>query len=274
MGFVRANIIPILNEHKRLPFSGKLLLFGQADVYFDLATLDRMADVEGVALCESIAPTLSHAKVFADKHYISGETLFRKMGFNHISVLDYTDFEGADIVYDLNRDDLPNELCGQFDVVIDHGTLEHVFHLPNALNNIFRLLKCGGRAITSSPSGNFFDHGFYMFQPTLFLDYYSTNLWQINNIWIAQFTPEQETEPAFFARYEPGMFAPVSYGKMDNKLYSTICVATKNEKSTGLLIPQQGIYSRMKGWSNSACSERSTPLRTFRALLQKIILKK
>ena len=174
--------------------------------------------------------------------------MFKRLGFAEVVALDCSDFEGAEIIHDLNSSDIPAELKQQFDVVIDHGTLEHVFHLPNALHAVFQFLKFGGRAITSSPSSGFFDHGFYMFQPTLFLDFYSANKWDITSIQVVQFTFNQETEPCFFTDYYPGQFDSVGYGKMDGKLYSTICIATKVDQTTGSVIPQQGWYSRQASW--------------------------
>jgi len=249
MGFIRANMIPLLKEGGRRPFGGKLLLLGQGDIYFDLPHLRRMAKIADFTLDESIPVRPSHIDIFAQKGYPHGETVFRMLGFSSVSVLDYSGFEGADVIFDLNNPDLPLSLCEQFDMIIDHGTLEHVFHLPNALNNVFRMLKPGGRVMFSSPSGNFFDHGFYMFQPTLFSDWLTANNWEIGSIQIAQFTPNQETEPAFFLDYEPGIFDTLSYGRMDNKLYSTITIAKKTELSTGDCIPIQGAYAKLPGWS-------------------------
>lgn len=252
MGFVRANMIPILKEGSRRPFGGKLLLLGQGDIYFDLPHLRRMAKIANFVVDESIPVRPSHIPIFAAKGYPHGETVFRMLGFSSVSVLDYSAFEGAEVIFDLNSAELPTELEEQFDVIIDHGTLEHVFHLPNALNNVFRMLKEGGRSIFSAPSGNFFDHGFYMLQPTLFSDWLTANQWQVESIQVVQFTPNQETEPCFFADYEPGLFDSVSYGKMDNKLYSTVSVATKIKGATGHVCPQQGAYARQAGWANEA----------------------
>jgi SAM-dependent methyltransferase len=251
MGFIRANIIPIIEEHGRRPFSGRLLLLGQADVYFSQQQLQKMARTARVALATDVPVLPSHASVLADKGYISGETLFRQLGFDAISVMDVSRFEGADIQFDLNSEDIPPDLAEQFDAIIDHGTLEHVFHLPNALRNLFRMLKPDGRVIHSAPSGNFFDHGFYMFQPTLFMDFYSANRWQVESIKVGQYTPNQETDPAFFADYEPGLFNSVSYGGMDNKLYVTVCIVTKTANSTWNVIPTQGAYARLTGWSEA-----------------------
>ena len=249
MGFIHANMVPILKEHRVRPFSGRLLLLGQGDIYFSLDAYERMAHVAGVNLDPAVAYRPSHIPQFAAKGYPHAETVFRKLGFSTISVLDYSAFEGAEIVFDLNLPAPPEALRGAFDAVIDHGTLEHVFHFPNALNNLFQLLKVGGRAGISAPSGNFFDHGFYMFQPTLFLDFFTANGWTVNSLQVAQYTPNQETEPAFFTDYVPGMFSAVSYGKLDNKLYTTQCIVTKTAESTGDRVPQQGLYARMHGWS-------------------------
>ena len=252
MGFIHANMVPLLKEHRARPFSGRLLLLGQGDIYFSLDAYERMAQAAGVTLEPGVPFRPSHIPEFAAKDYPHSVTVFRKLGFSAIDVLDYSAFEGAEIVFDLNSPKPPDELQGAFDVVIDHGTLEHVFHFPNALNNLFQLLKIGGRAAISAPSGNFFDHGFYMFQPTLFLDFFTANNWTINSIQVAQYTPNQETEPAFFADYMPGMFAAVSYGKLDNKLYTTQCIVTKTAESSGDRVPQQGLYARMRGWSEPA----------------------
>lgn len=248
MGFIRANMIPILKEHKRRPFSGKLLLLGQGDIYFSDRDYRQMAEMLGVELDESIQPGLSYKSDFAAKGYLDTQSVFKRIGFSEVRALDYSDFEGADVIHDMNSPCVPSEHLEQFDVVIDHGTLEHVFHLPNALHAVFQFLKTGGRAITSSPGNGFFDHGFYMFQPTLFLDFYSANNWNIESIQVVQFSYNQETEPCFFADYYPGQFDAVGYGKMGDKLFSTICVATKTEQSTGSVIPQQGWYSRQSSW--------------------------
>jgi hypothetical protein len=248
MGFIRANMIPILKEHKRRPFSGKLLLLGQGDIYFSDNDYKQMAQMIGVSLNSSVAPGLSYKADFAAKGYLDTQSVFKRLGFSEVLALDYSDFEGADIIHDLNSPDILEELKQHFDVVIDHGTLEHIFHFPNALNAVFQFLKVGGRAITSSPSSGFFDHGFYMFQPTLFLDFYTANNWEIASAQVVQFSLNQETEPCFFTDYYPGQFDSVGYGKMDKNLYSTICIATKMEQSTGTTIPQQGWYSRQVFW--------------------------
>ena len=81
MGFVRANVIPILKEHKRRPFSGRLLYLGAPDVYFAHESLVEMAATVHVQPKVSglvAGPTAPHLKA---KCYLSGQTLFGSMGF-------------------------------------------------------------------------------------------------------------------------------------------------------------------------------------------------
>ncbi|MBK5256140.1 MAG: hypothetical protein JJE39_08920 [Vicinamibacteria bacterium] len=131
MGFVRANTLPVLREHKRRPWSGHGLCLGQADVYFTEPSLIAMATSAGVELTRGSAPSLSHRPDLAAKGYLSRETLFASLGFSRVSALDVSTFEGADIQFDLNSSSLPAGLAEKFDAVFDHGTMEHVFHVPN-----------------------------------------------------------------------------------------------------------------------------------------------
>ena len=38
---------------------------------------------------------------------------------------------------------------------------------------------------------------------------------------------------------------------MDNKLYVTVCIVTKTANSTWNVIPTQGTYARLTGWSEA-----------------------
>lgn len=262
MGFVRGNTLPILKEHKLRPFSGHCLCLGQADVYFTYDHLQRMARIAEVQLVGNIAITRSYRADFAAKNYISRDTFFKSVGFDEVSALDYSKFEGAEFQFDMNSSSLPSDLQNKFDAVVNHGTIEHIFHVPNCLANICDMLKVGGRVIHSVPSSNFLDHGFYMFSPTFFYDYYTANRWQLNTIQITQVLnpAQQEIEPPFFADYEPGLFDTLSSGGLDNKAYGTICIATKTVESVSSVIPQQGYYARMQNWSQSAAINKDEPL--------------
>jgi len=250
MGFVRGNMLPLLKEHQQRPFSGSLLCLGYPDIYFTQDQYRKMCLNLKIELDRSVKLQISNRPWFGKKGFISAESLFSSLGFKEVTSLDYSQFEGASISFDLNAPHPPSELLERYDFIMDHGTLEHVFHLPNALNNIFAMLRVGGRIFISSPTSNFVDHGFYMLSPTLFYDYFTANKFEINAILVTQSSPQQQTEPCFYTDYEPGSFNNVSYGGLNNSIYGTICIAQKTGQSTGNAIPQQGLYNNEVWKSN------------------------
>jgi 2-polyprenyl-3-methyl-5-hydroxy-6-metoxy-1,4-benzoquinol methylase len=76
-----------------------------------------------------------------------------------VSSIDASDYENATYVHDLNVP-IPDHLKGQFDLVDDGGTLEHVFNFPVALRNCMEMVKVGGHLLLNVPTNNFVGHGF------------------------------------------------------------------------------------------------------------------
>jgi hypothetical protein len=88
------------------------------------------------------------------------------LGVGSFNVIDYSAYQGADIVHDLNQP-VPPELCGRFDAVIEGGSLEHIFNFPVAIANLMRMVKVGGSVFITTPANNLCGHGFYQFSPEL-----------------------------------------------------------------------------------------------------------
>lgn len=94
------------------------------------------------------------------------ETLMAKLGFGTMETMDFSDYEGATIIHDLNH--LPEKtLEKKFDLIFDGGTIEHVFNVPNALETVYRMLKPGGRFISANGLNGWYGHGMYQFNPEL-----------------------------------------------------------------------------------------------------------
>lgn len=94
------------------------------------------------------------------------DTLFRKLGFGEIEVMDFSPYEGAGVIHDLNEP-APKALEKKFDFVFDGGTLEHVFNVPVALESMFRMLRVGGRFVSVNGLNGWQGHGMYQFNPEL-----------------------------------------------------------------------------------------------------------
>lgn len=88
------------------------------------------------------------------------------LGIQNLATIDYSGYEGATIIHDLNLP-IPNNLEGKFDVVIDGGSLEHIFNFPIAISNLMKMSKVGGKLFITVPANNYCGHGFYQFSPEL-----------------------------------------------------------------------------------------------------------
>ncbi|HEY3902021.1 MAG TPA: hypothetical protein VGM54_25640 [Chthoniobacter sp.] len=100
------------------------------------------------------------------------DAFLKFLGANELVTVDRSAFEGATLIHDLN-DPFPASLRGSFDLVIDGGTLEHIFDYPRALTHCLELLRVGGHFITFTPTSGQMGHGFYQFSPELFFRVFS-----------------------------------------------------------------------------------------------------
>lgn len=95
------------------------------------------------------------------------EPFVKVMGGTTTDSLDISDYEGATVLLDMNAP-IDARFKGQYDTIIDSGTLEHIFNFPIAIKNCMELLAVNGRMIMITPTNNFLGHGFYQFSPELF----------------------------------------------------------------------------------------------------------
>jgi SAM-dependent methyltransferase len=113
---------------------------------------------------EELFPT-ARGEHFADN-------LFTLLGASKVTTMDASAYEGAALVHDLNTP-IPDSVRGQFDVVFDGGTIEHVFNFPTAIRNAMEMVKVGGCFISQTAANNFCGHGLYQFSPELWFRVFS-----------------------------------------------------------------------------------------------------
>jgi len=169
MGLARTAIKLIAETVRDHKIGGRALLIGKQDVWGSESEIVRWLGDCGMtpAPCEV---RISLKPEFRRLNFIQDVSLFELMGFKRVVTLDNSDYEGAEILCDLNRpvSDGFLEKTGRFDLVIESGCLEHIFNVPQVLKNLFHLTADRGVAVHIAPSSNYVDHGFYMFSPTLF----------------------------------------------------------------------------------------------------------
>jgi hypothetical protein len=123
------------------------------------------------------------------------EDFLRALGAETPEAIDVSDYEGAQILWDMNQD-VASAFDEKYDVVIDGGALEHIFNFPVGLKNCMRMVRQGGAVILVTPTNNFMGHGFYQFSPELFFRAFSTaNGFRVQRMVVVEAEPSGKTRP-------------------------------------------------------------------------------
>lgn len=154
----------IMREIQQLfPRGGSLLQIGEANWYGDL-------DPHGLFPCPNTDSLFDIARAFyADLMSPSKNVAIDANGSREALRLD------------LNQ---PISLDEQFDVVINHGTAEHIFDIAQVFRTMHDYCEAGGLMIHDIPFNGWIDHGFYCVQPTLFYDLAFTNNYEVTRVYM------------------------------------------------------------------------------------------
>ena len=140
----------------KLPHGGTLLEIGEANWYGDIQPDFPCSQPDSLfAIAKSC-----YAAVFAPERNVA---------------IDWNGSPEA-LRIDLN---LPFDLGERFDVVINHGTAEHIFNIGQVFASMHAHCHPGGLMIHESPCQGWLDHGFYCLQPTLFYDLAAANNYEV-----------------------------------------------------------------------------------------------
>lgn len=267
MGLAVGALKFLLAEAARRPFVGTVATLGRQDIFFTAEQMQACANAFGVLL-RPVDVELAPKPDLRSRGMIADTTLLRTLGFDASVVIDASSYEDADELFDLNEPQPPPQLREAFDVILDSGTLEHIFHIPHALANLHTMLREEGRVIHLLPASNYMDHGFYMFSPSFFWDYYNINGWTVNTLQLFRHGMRGDSHRWRVYEYDPAITHEVNFGSLDNARYGVCCIATKDANATSARIPQQGSYVRV--WSAAKTDQAAgRPLQQVRSRLQR-----
>jgi len=231
----------LLTEHAREPFVGPVLAYGRQDLNFSYEAALWMFESLGIA---------PHAEgmVNPPAGYIDLERLIKLLGLGRLQTLDVSAYEGADLIADLNEP-VPPELIGRFGLIVDGGTMEHVFDIRQGMTNTADMLRPGGRVVHVTPVNNHVNHGFVQVSPTLYHDYYVENGFDdVRGVMMVQ--PRAQ---ALHARWNFFHYEHVTMGGI-NSMFCTedtqmgvYFTAKKTAASTSARIPMQSYFTTVHG---------------------------
>ena len=175
---------------------------------------------------------------------ITDRTFFRALGADSFSAIDVSAYEGADIICDLSRS-VPPELYGRFDFIYDGSSLDNIFNPAEAMSNMSRMLRPGGRLIIAEHGS--LDTGAYTaFSPGWFFDFFAANGYRDCKIYVGGFIGPVNMLIGPWGLYvynwhgEKNGFCPPIQGEPPTLV--VIAIAEKGERSTDDVYPVQFQY--------------------------------
>jgi hypothetical protein len=174
-----------LAEQKKLPPNPDVLEFGEANWYGDVPIPQLVQDIQKFA-APDVAPELTAAmnelqRRDLRRHLFDLAKIFYKTFTNYKSIT-AIDLHGtsAALKHNLNE---PVPLDRKFNITINTGTAEHVFNQYQMFKTMHELTVPGGIMFHTSPFQGWLDHGFYNYNPTIFVDMAAINDYSLV-IWV------------------------------------------------------------------------------------------
>jgi hypothetical protein len=124
-----------------------------------------------------------------------------------------------------------------FDVIINHGTAEHIFNIAQVFRTMHDACADGGLMVHDAPFTGWIDHGFYCLQPTLFYDLAAANCYEVVKVAIHAIEGQQIIP--LECRDHVAQLATA--GKLPNN--SQLFVALRKLCDKPFKIPTQGVYA-------------------------------
>ncbi|HLI10770.1 MAG TPA: hypothetical protein VKY65_04145 [Alphaproteobacteria bacterium] len=229
----------IIREHKFKPITGTVLLLGRQTMFFSPEKALALLRTHGIAV-----PDVRPEDIEIDRQtlqsgegpFILDEAFFKLLGVPKIRALDYSAYEGADIIHDLNRP-IPDQLEGFADFILDGSTLDNMFSPAAGLMNIARMLKPGGRLIGIN-MGSAHYAPYSVFTPYWFLDYFTVNAFADCQIIQIVHHPDGTLETRIA---DPA--AEIGHAHPTEKVSGIFVFAEKGKNSTWDVMPEQRHYA-------------------------------
>jgi SAM-dependent methyltransferase len=148
MGLNMPAIQMILDEHQYRPITGESLHIGRQTVNADDATLLGLFTATGLPtdrLIQAFRQDRDRVTRAANGNILDN-CFLNAFSDAHYHCMDVSDYEGADILHDMNYD-VPVDYHEKFDYIYDGSCIDNMFDPATFIKNVARMLKVGGRAI-------------------------------------------------------------------------------------------------------------------------------
>ena len=183
-----------VQEHQFRPWRGRLLTLGRQTILVDAARLQTLLTGYGIAWDPTLATydsTTVQAVQAPGKEYVTDAAFFKSFAPEaSLDVMDVTDYEGANLIHNL-CEPVPKHFCETYDVIFNGSILDNIFDPAQALRNMSRMLKSGGRVIHIEMASNY-AYEYLIYSTDWFIDYYTLNDFRDCRIYVCTFKDGDE----------------------------------------------------------------------------------
>jgi hypothetical protein len=251
MGLAENNLRLLLEAKARHGVSlTRTATLGRQELFVGENALRGILQSFGYSLSEAECADLVHR----DRGF--AESLLTYLGAEEVRSFDVSDYEGATDLHDFNARVDP-ELHGEFDLVFDSGTLQHIFFATTALENCMKMVRVGGHLIVMSPANNRLGHGFYQFSP----EFYFRSLTAENGFEICRASVfEGHADPVWYDVVDPATIGGGS--EAATRRPTTVAVVARKAAELPLFAqpPQQILYAEAWKTPGPLVQRRHRPL--------------
>lgn len=169
-------------------------------------------------------PTIDGGLMPGDFNYADLKELFRSKKITDVKTLDLFDPK-ADYRLDLNLP-IPKTLHNKFNLVVDIGTIEHVFDTAQVIKNYTKLVELKGYLLLITCVNGYFDHGLHIFNPEMIMDVLKINGFEI-----------------IYNKYISNTGAEITDPSINRDIL--IFLVTKKKRNVNFVVPQQTYWKEI-----------------------------
>jgi SAM-dependent methyltransferase len=177
MGVSASAMEALLVEHRFRAFAGTACTLGRQTMALTPQQTFDLFSALGIAPKQIEKIDIDRQTSYSKGETILDHSFFSLLGFSNCVAVDVSDFEGAEIIADLNRP-ISSDLEAAFDLVVDGSLLDNIFDPVTGLRNIARMTKPNGRVLLinlGNYAKSFSGIPYTMLTPAWFYDFFAIN---------------------------------------------------------------------------------------------------
>ena len=181
-------------ENNYQPIIGDVGFIGRQTTYLTEKAFNLLVERYAVAKPQNFhlsfdSETGAAKAEFAHLNLISDRSFINLFGGRYLAI-DISPYEGADVIADMSSP-IHDDLFSRFDFIFDGSCLDNIFNPAEAIMNISKMLRPGGRVMLCNHATHF-NAPYTCFSPGWFFDYFVANKYDDCKIYVLLFKTNHE----------------------------------------------------------------------------------